>query len=171
MRWLGNEAQDGDDRPCQNSGLPPRKHRYHLAPLNESLFHFPGAVKEIVETLREGARTSRRLDRIAQRHLLERKKQICSSFNRDRLCRALAVFPGCQQLSKACLIKRLSPLLMCGPLVPALPIFIERIAKSLRKIMEKLTAAVSRARRQRDPPVSVESFTAIEGGGPLSRLP
>ena len=71
MRWLGNEAQDRDDRPCQNSGLPPRKRHHHLAPLNESLFHFPGAVKEIVETLREGARTSRQLDRIAQRHFLE----------------------------------------------------------------------------------------------------
>ena len=42
MRWLG-KAQDGDD----------------------------GAVKAIVETLREGARTSRQLDRIAQRHFLE----------------------------------------------------------------------------------------------------
>jgi hypothetical protein len=36
--------------------------------------------------------------------------------------------------------------------------------------MEKLSAAVSRARRQRDPPISALSCTATAGCGPVSRL-
>jgi hypothetical protein len=40
---------------------------------------------------------------------------------------------------------------MRGPLVTALPVFIERIAKSLREIVEKLGAAVSHALGQGGP--------------------
>src|SRR6478672_3106495 len=61
------------------------------------------------------------------------------------------MFPGPQELSEGSLVKRLGPPLMRGPLVTALPVFIERIAKSLREVVEELGAAVSHALGQHSP--------------------
>src|SRR5205823_4947304 len=89
-----NKAEDGDDRPCQNPRLPTGKPRHHLAPSDESLLHVARAMKEIVKTLRKGPGSCQRLDRVAQRHLLEREKQVRASFDRDRLCGDVAMFPA-----------------------------------------------------------------------------
>src|SRR4051794_829165 len=73
------------------------------------------------------------------------------------------MFPGFQQPSEGCLVKRLGPPLMRKPLVTALPVFIKRIAKSLREIVEKLGTAVSHALGQRGPAVSHLRRTAKWG--------
>src|SRR3954466_16132374 len=49
-----NEAENGDNRPCQNPCLPARKPRHHLTPAGESLLHVACAMKEIVKALSKG---------------------------------------------------------------------------------------------------------------------
>src|SRR4051812_46189483 len=68
---------------------------HHLtAPAGESLLHVACAMKEIVKALSKGPGPCERLDRVAQRHLLEREKQVRARFDRDRLCGDLTMFPG-----------------------------------------------------------------------------
>src|SRR5712672_4438126 len=154
---LGDEPEDGNDRPGQNPRLPPRKPRDHRAPRGEPLLHVVWTVEEIVKTLGKGARSCRQPDRITQRHLLEGKKQVGSGFDRDRVRRDFAMLAVSQQLAEKRFAQRLIPPLVSFPFIAALPVFIERIAKAFWKITQKLHATATQACRWRGLTVSYGS--------------
>jgi len=68
---LRDEAEHCYDRPRENPRLPPWQCSDNLAPHVDSRIHVFWAVKEIIQTMRERPRTTRRFDRVAKSHLLK----------------------------------------------------------------------------------------------------
>ena len=146
---LGDESEDGGQRPGQDARLPARKLRQRLAPLVESLFERAAAVQQLVKRPGEPGGAGATLHGIAQRHLFEGEQEVGARFDADgspRDFQRIAV----QQLPEHGLGQLLLPLQMGLPLVVALPRQIVGVAKACPEIAAKLAPA-TRERSVRRP--------------------
>jgi len=100
------------------------------------------AVEEVPQPLGERACADLRLDRIAQRHLLEREEQVRPRLDARRPPRDLDVPARAQQLAQFLAPQLRLPPLVRLPLVVALPVEIRLVPEPAGKIAEELLPAL-----------------------------
>src|ERR1051326_4895018 len=150
---LRDEAEDGHERPRQHARLPARQRRDRLDPGGEPALHVARAVQELVKTLGERARALVRLDRGAQRHLLEREDHAVTRTLLDAHGprRDLPELARAQQTPELPAPQRLLPTLVRLPLVPALPLDVSLVPEPAGEEPQKLPPTPHRARRHLAP--------------------
>ncbi|HTU66323.1 MAG TPA: di-heme oxidoredictase family protein [Steroidobacteraceae bacterium] len=140
---LRDEAEDGDQRPGQHAGLPPRQIGHDFDPAREPLLHRAAAVQPVEQAVGEGARAGRRAHRIAQRHLLEREDHAVFRrlFDAHGAGRDLDVFTRVAQAHQLGLREDLAPAAVRFDLVVALEFEVVRVTKTVGKVAEKFAPA------------------------------
>src|SRR6478736_559094 len=98
-------------------------------------------MKELVQAVRELARTRKGTHGIAQGHLLKREEQICPPLDAGGICRylpELTILKQCPELARP---QREGPSPVCVPLVFPLPRDVGLIVERTGKVMQELPAA------------------------------
>src|SRR5215210_3458232 len=103
--WLGDESEDGRDGPGQDSRLFTRQRGDQLAPALELTPCIAAAVGEVVESFSDSLRALRRLDGIAQGHLLKGEEEIGSRLKPHGARSNLMVVPFAQKRTELRLVE------------------------------------------------------------------
>jgi hypothetical protein len=119
---LRQETEHCCDRPRQDACLFSRQGGNNLTPPGKRMRRIAETICELVQPFGEHPRAAGRLHSVAKRHLVEREEQVRAGLQPHGAGRRLGKLPLPQQRPVFLLPERDVPLLVCLPLVIALPV-------------------------------------------------
>ena len=131
--WLRHKSKDGRKRPGQNPRLSAWQPIEGCDPAGKAYVERLRSVQKIEQRRREGLCARRASDRIAKRHLLERKKKVGAGFYGACQPCDLSKLPAGQKPSKTRFAQRLLPAQVSVPLIIPLPCKIGLVAEATRE--------------------------------------